>query len=103
MREVEIMRCIKHPNIIKIVDYFETNETVNIVMEHFSLTSLTEFTKTQRPLPDATVRSVVKQIAEALSYLHKMKIAHRDIKPENILINENKEIKIIDLGLSMMG
>jgi serine/threonine protein kinase len=103
MREVDIMKCIKHPSIIEITDFFETNDTINIVMEHFSLSSLTEFTKNHRPLSDITTRSIIEQIAEALAYLHKMKIAHRDIKPENILINEGHQIKIIDLGLSLMG
>lgn len=56
-------------------------------METFSKTSLSEYAKTHRPLPDHVTRSVVRQIAESLSYLHKMKIAHRDIKPENVLIN----------------
>lgn len=81
------MRCIKHPAIIKLVDYFETSDTINIVMEHFSRTSLTEFVKGQRPLSDVTTRGIVRQVAEGMSYLHKMKIAHRDIKPDNILIN----------------
>lgn len=39
-REAEIMRCIKHPSIIRIVDSFETKESIHIVMEYFSLTSL---------------------------------------------------------------
>ena len=102
-KEVEIMKCIKHPSIIKIVDFFETNDNFNIVMEHFSTTSLTEFAKNHRPISDSTMRSIVKQLAEAIAYLHKMRIAHRDIKPDNILINEQNQIKIIDLGLSMMG
>jgi serine/threonine protein kinase len=97
------MKCIKHPSIIKIVDSFENNETINIVMEYFSLTSLADYAKGNRPLNDSIARSIVRQIAEAISYLHKMKIAHRDIKPENILINEDHQIKIIDMGLSMMG
>ena len=46
------MKCIKHPNIIKIVDSFENNETINIVMEHFSLKSLAHFAKSERPIQD---------------------------------------------------
>jgi len=50
-------------------------------MEHFSLTSLAHFAKQNRPISDSTLRSIVKQISEAVLYLHKMKIAHRDLKP----------------------
>jgi serine/threonine protein kinase len=57
-------------------------------MEYFSLTSLALYAKTNRPIADGTLRSIVRQIAEAMVYLHGLKIAHRDIKPENILINE---------------
>ena len=75
------MKCIKHPTIIKIIDSFENNDSINIVMEHFSRTSLADFAKIHRPLSDLDMKSIVKQIAEALAYLHKIKIAHRDIKP----------------------
>ena len=87
MREIDIMKCIRHPNIIKILDYFENAESINIVMEHFSRTTLTAYAKKNRPLSDGSLRSIVKQIAEAVAYLHRMKIAHRDLKPENVLIN----------------
>ena len=103
LREIEIMKCIKHPNIIRIIDCFETNESISIVMEHFSRASLATYARIHRPINDETLRSVIRQIAEAVAYLHKMKIAHRDLKPENVLINEEGEIKLIDLGLSMMG
>lgn len=72
-------------------------------MEHFSRTSLSEFARKQRPITDELLRGIVRQIAEAVAYLHRMKISHRDLKPENVLINENGEIKLIDMGLALMG
>ena len=70
-------------------------------MEHFSLTSLLDFTKKNRPLSEDLLRDIVRQIAEAIEYLHIVKgISHRDLKPENILISNDHEIKIIDLGLA---
>lgn len=82
-----MMRCLKHKNIITIIDAFETQDSISIVMEYFSKTSLYDFAKNNRPLPEDVLRKIIKQIAETLAFLHKMKIAHRDIKPENILIN----------------
>lgn len=87
LREIEIMKCIKHPNIIKIIDCHETSETISIVMEHFSRDSLATYSRLHRPLTNDILRKIVKQIAEAVAYLHRMKIAHRDLKPENVLIN----------------
>lgn len=57
-------------------------------MEHFSRIPLSTYARNNRPLTDHILRSVIKQIAEAVAYLHRMKIAHRDLKPENVLINE---------------
>jgi serine/threonine protein kinase len=88
MREIEIMKCIKHRSIIRIVDFFETSDSINIVMEHFSRVSLAAYARTNRPIPDTALRKIIKQIAEAIAYLHRMKITHRDLKPENVLINE---------------
>lgn len=88
MREIEIMKCIKHRNIIRILDFFETSDSINIVMEHFSRTSLAAYAHANRPIPDTTLRKITKQIGEAIAYLHRMKITHRDLKPENVLINE---------------
>jgi serine/threonine protein kinase len=103
MREIEIMKCIKHPSIIRIIDFYETNDSINIIMEYFSKSSLANYARTHRPLSDNSLKTIIRQIAEAVAYLHSMKIAHRDIKPENVLINEEGEIKLIDMGLSMMG
>jgi serine/threonine protein kinase len=89
--------------LINIIDFYETSETINIVMENFSNQSLASFVRDNRPLSEDTIRTITKNIATALVYLHQNKISHRDIKPENILINSQGDLKIIDLGLAMMG
>jgi protein-serine/threonine kinase len=50
--------------------------------------------------PEKEVKILIKQVLEALSYLHLKKIAHRDIKPENIIITEDNTVKICDFGWS---
>ena len=103
MREVAIMKSIKHEGIISIIDYFQNKEAHHIVMKYFSRTSLLQYAPHRRPFSDQTLRHIVTQLAEAVAYLHEMGIAHRDIKPQNILVNSEGDIKVIDLGLSVMG
>ncbi len=89
-KEVEILYSIKHPAIISLIDYYETSETYNLVMENFGNCSLATFAKQKRPLQNEEIKSITKQIAEALVFLHEKGIAHRDIKPDNILVSSSK-------------
>lgn len=54
----------------------------------------------ERRLQEAEASKYVKQVAEALSYMHKMNVIHRDIKPENILIDKLGNLKLADFGWS---
>jgi len=58
--------------------------------------------KPTKKLPESEVKVIFQQLAEGVSYLHKHNIAHRDLKLENILINSDKNIKIIDFGFSLV-
>ena len=58
-------------------------------------------TKESRKLPESEAREYFAQIAAGLSYLHEFSIAHRDLKLENLMLNDDRKMKLIDLGFSI--
>lgn len=106
--EVDIMKICRHQNIVRLLDHFEDNEFIFIVMEYLSGGTLAHFLETN-PLTELSEKEAAKiiyQIAKALEYLHQFGIIHRDLKPENILIKGGlpflsmDSIKVMDFGLS---
>lgn len=101
-REIKLLKMMSHPFIIKLYETLETNHHINIIMEYVGGPSLYSYLKSQpsKKLPENEARRIFKQITEALQYCHKKCITHRDIKLENLLMDENKNIKLIDFGFS---
>ncbi|XP_048052638.1 serine/threonine-protein kinase DCLK2 isoform X9 [Megalobrama amblycephala] len=102
--EVAVLRRVKHPNIIMLIEEVDTPTELYLVMELVkggdlfdAITSSTKYTER-----DASV--MVFDLAAALKYLHRMCIVHRDIKPENLLVceypNGTKSLKLGDFGLA---
>merc|ERR1719326_2714565 len=83
----------------------ETKEVSYLVMENCQGVELIEFLNQCKRQDDVFVRYIFHQIAKAMHQLHMAGIAHRDIKPENIILTENFDIKLIDLGygISLAG
>ena len=94
---VSISKCF-HPNVVRVHDWFEENETAYIVMEFIEGRTLTSLiNKGQGPSPK-TAKHYFLQLAEALQTIHDSNILHRDIKPDNIIINQQGRAKLIDFG-----
>eukprot|EP00350_Pseudokeronopsis_sp_OXSARD2_P013892 CAMPEP_0170540298 /NCGR_PEP_ID=MMETSP0211-20121228/318_1 /TAXON_ID=311385 /ORGANISM="Pseudokeronopsis sp., Strain OXSARD2" /LENGTH=369 /DNA_ID=CAMNT_0010842651 /DNA_START=1360 /DNA_END=2469 /DNA_ORIENTATION=- len=103
-REIEILKMCQHPYIIRLLDIFENQEYIYIVMECLTGGDLfTYMEKRKFTIPESRAKAIAHQIATALYYLHQFGVAHRDLKPENILMesnDENSDLKIVDFGLS---
>lgn len=85
-----------HPNIIRIYDVFEENDTAYYVMEYIDSGSLSSFGK----ISEQKAVRYIRQVADALAYIHSRSINHLDIKPANILLNDLDNAVLIDFGLS---
>lgn len=93
-----------HTNIVKVNEYFTANETAYYVMEFIDGPSLRDLVKAQgnRPLTWKNALTLIRPIADAVSYLHNNRLTHLDIKPDNIIIDSTKVNRpvLIDFGLS---
>lgn len=106
LREVEIMRSLDHPSIIRIHEVFKTEFVLYIVMEFCDggelFDELEEHENMQ--MPESVVRDYAEDILRALSYIHRNGIVHRDLKLENFIFSsknrERRELKMIDFGYS---
>jgi calcium-dependent protein kinase len=102
-KEIDILRELNHPVIIKMYEYFEDNSNVYIVLEKCDGGELFDQISKKKCLSENLSAIICKQLFSAVAYLHDKKIVHRDIKPENILLEDKDDlinIKIVDFGAS---
>ena len=103
-REIEILKMCQHPHIIRLLDIFENQDYIYIIMEQLNGGDLfTYLEKRSFTVTEQRAKKLSHQIATALYYLHSYGVAHRDLKPENILMQDDTDeadLKIVDFGLS---
>lgn len=103
MKEVEILKSISHPNIIKLYDVIEDDRSIHLVMEYANGGSLQQNLRIKsKKLDPKETKRIFKQIVDAVKYLHSINIYHRDIKLENILLDYRRNVKLIDFGFSII-
>jgi calcium-dependent protein kinase len=105
--EIEILKKISHPNIISIYEIFEDSKNYYIMTEFLEGGELFEMITSQGFFSEVDAAKIIKQILNAVNYMHNKNIVHRDLKPENILLinksgkdirDNNYDIKLIDFG-----
>ena len=108
LREIEILKKLNHPNIVKLYDTIISDKNILLIQELVNGISLRDFynkeIRNQRNISENKLKIltlIFKQIFSAFDYIHKKNIFHRDIKLENILLTKNYEIKIIDFGFGL--
>ena len=106
--ELEIMKIVSHPNIVSLIDLFETDENIFIVMDYYKGGDLTSYLDAHNGyLTEQSLAKLMCQICKGIKYLHEYGIVHRDLKPDNIMLSDKSEepvAKIMDFGLSaIMG
>ncbi|AFZ79295.1 protein kinase domain containing protein [Theileria equi strain WA] len=102
-REIQIMKTLDHPNIIKLLEVYEDMEYLYLVMEMCSGGELFDRIVKKGSFTEQNAACIMRQIFSAISYCHKRNILHRDLKPENVLYsnsNPDSPVKIIDWGFA---
>ena len=98
-REIQFLRMLRHPHIIKLYEVIATPSDILMVLEYAG-GELFQYIVDHGRLPESEARRFFQQIITATNYCHKHKVAHRDLKPENLLLDEFLNIKVGDFGLS---
>ena len=109
-KELSILRCLNHPNIITLKEFYISKSSstrqkyLNLVTDYISTTLdkvIKHYSSQDRSVPNVLIKFYSYQILSALRYLHSKGICHRDIKPSNILIDPKTHIlKLADFGLA---
>ena len=107
-KEIEILKTVHHPNIVKFYTSFEKEKMTYIVIEYVAGKTLDqviqESAKKKEHIPEKIVWKIMIELLSGLTYLHEeVKIIHRDIKPDNILVTDNNHVKITDFGISAIN
>ena len=101
IKEAKTIFRLNHPNIVRIHDVFEENDTAYYVMDYIEGESLGDMVKRRGAIPEAEALGYVKDAASALEYIHSKNINHLDINPDNLMKRkEDGRIIVIDFGVA---
>jgi cyclin-dependent kinase-like len=100
MREIRILKALKHPNIVDLIEVFRWKGKMLLVFEYVPHTLLEELENNTSGLSEEETRKYMWQLVRGLNFIHQHNVIHRDIKPENLLISKNGALKICDFGFA---
>ncbi|GAC72266.1 serine/threonine protein kinase [Moesziomyces antarcticus T-34] len=98
-REIQYLKLLRHPHIIKLYEVITTPNDIIMVIEYAG-GELFQYIVDRGRMPEPEARRFFQQVICAMEYCHRHKIVHRDLKPENLLLDEYLNVKIGDFGLS---
>ncbi|KAM6468980.1 cyclin-dependent kinase 3 isoform 1-T2 [Liasis olivaceus] len=101
IREISLLKELKHPNIVRLLDVVHNQKKLYLVFEYLNQ-DLKKYMDSSRTgeLPLSLVKSYLYQLLQGVSFCHSHRVIHRDLKPQNLLINEMGAIKLADFGLA---
>lgn len=100
INEAKIQASLSHPNVIKVLNYLEQDETVFLIMEYINGETLDVLIKKAGALPVDRATTIFSSVLEAVAFMHAKGIVHRDIKPANIMISYDGFVKVMDFGIA---
>ncbi|KAL4226585.1 Cyclin-dependent kinase 17 [Mactra antiquata] len=100
IREVSLLRELKHANIVTLHDIVHTEKSLTLVFEYLEKDLKQYMDDCGNIMNMTNVKIFLYQLLRGLAYCHKRQVLHRDLKPQNLLINERGELKLADFGLA---
>ncbi|RNF27126.1 putative mitogen-activated protein kinase, putative,kinase [Trypanosoma conorhini] len=100
LREVRVLKQLRHPNIISLLDVFRRDGKLYLVFEYVENTILQLIEEKRHGLSPEEVRRYTYQLLNGVDYCHAHNIVHRDVKPENILVSKDGVLKLCDFGFA---
>lgn len=103
--EIKVLRRLTHPNVVQLLETYEDKSKVYLVMELVTGGELFDRIVEKGSYTEKDASGLIRQVLEAVDYMHEQGVVHRDLKPENLLYyspDEDSKIMISDFGLSKM-
>nr|ACP74204.1 calmodulin domain protein kinase [Eimeria bovis] len=103
LKEVELLKKLDHPNIMKLYEFFEDKGYFYLVTEVYTGGELFDEIISRKRFSEVDAARIIRQVLSGITYMHRNRIVHRDLKPENLLLESKRKdanIRIIDFGLS---
>lgn len=101
-REMRLLGRLNHPNVVRAFDADQVGDLLYIVMEYVAGRDLEQLLRDRGPLPPAEVAGYMAQAALGLGHAHDQGIVHRDVKPTNLILSQEGQVKVLDLGLGAL-
>ena len=102
IREISLMKELKHQNIVRLYDVIHTERTLTLVFEYMDqdLKKYMDIHGTNGALEACLCKHFTSQLLRGIAFCHENRVLHRDLKPQNLLINSRGELKLADFGLA---
>jgi len=99
-REIDVLRKMDHPNIVKVVDVVEEQKSAYLVMDYITGKDLGQMLDDRRVISPPEALPIFIQTCNAIEYAHAQDIVHRDIKPANIMLDPDGRVIVLDFGIA---
>ncbi|XP_065143488.1 LIM domain kinase 1 isoform X1 [Paramisgurnus dabryanus] len=103
LKEVKVMRCLEHPNVLKFIGILYKDKRLNLISEYVQGGTLRDtIQKMDKDYPWKLRVSYAKDISAGMAYLHSMNVIHRDLNSHNCFVRENQSVVVADFGLAQL-
>ncbi|GAM16915.1 hypothetical protein SAMD00019534_000900, partial [Acytostelium subglobosum LB1] len=100
IREISLLKELKHPNIVRLYDVIHTERKLTLVFEYLDQDLKKYMDECGGEVAKPTIKSFMYQLLKGVAFCHDHRVLHRDLKPQNLLINRKGELKLADFGLA---